>query len=714
MRTHNERSQAELEAEPGFEPLRKRVLAILDSSDKIPWVRKRGRHYYNFWRDADHPKGLWRRVSSLRAYRKGKPRWQTVLDVDALADKEGESWVWKGAVCLYPKRTRCLVRLSRGGADATVVREFDTIRRAFVKNGFYLPEAKSHVAWRDRNTLYVGTDFGPGSMTDSGYPRQVKLWKRGTPLSAAKPIFEGKRSDVTVGAYRSWDHGHVRDFVYRNVTFYSSQHFLLEQDGLVRIEVPDSAMIDTWDDQLLVTLRDDWKLEDRTWSKGSLLATNLSAFLDGRRGFTALFTPEPTKSLEDVTRLKTALIVNELEHVKSRLWIWTLKGKRWRRRPLEGLGLGTFSAGAVEANESDAYWFTATDFTQPSTLSHATLGKRRRQLKQTPAFFDASGLEVSQHFATSADGTQVPYFQVSKRDLRLDGNNPTLLYGYGGFEISLKPRYRAVAGAAWLEHGGVYVQANIRGGGEYGPSWHQAALKSKRQRAYDDFAAVAQDLIRRKVTRPERLGIQGGSNGGLLMGVMLTQRPELFGAIVCRVPLLDMRRYSVLLAGASWVGEYGDPSDPEQWAWISKYSPYQNLKMQTNYPPALFMTSTRDDRVHPGHARKMVARMDRMGYRPLYYENIEGGHGGAANNEQRAHMAALAYVFLAKRLGLELRTPEPGTRGPMSEPDIRLRNPQSAIAIGPRPPHRTSAPASGSNADHFSSEEIGVIGKSRK
>ncbi len=652
VKRQDERSTAELEAVPGFAELKKRFLAILDSKDKIPWLSKRGRYYYNFWRDAEHPRGLWRRVKSLAEYRKPKPAWETVLDIDALCAAEKESWVYKGSHCLYPKYRRCLIFLSRGGADATVVREFDTVKKAFVEDGFSLPEAKSEVAWKDLDTIYVGTDFGEGSLTKSGYPRIVKEWKRGTPLAEAKTLYEAKETDLGAEAYRSWDHGKVRDFVERSIDAYHSQRWLRDGDQLVPIEVPESAKISTWDDQLLVELREDWKTGDTTWPKGSSLTIGLKAFLDGSREFTTLFTPAPNKSLASIAHLKSALIVNELEDVKNRLYVWTRKRGKWTSRPLPGVGIGSFYAGPVQKNDSDEYWFISTGFTEPTTLSHGKLGKRRVQLKQSPAFFDASNLVVTQHFCTSADGTRVPYFQVSRKGLELDGNNPTLLYGYGGFEVSFEPSYSPLAGVGWLERGGVYVLANIRGGGEYGPAWHQAALKTHRQRAYDDFAAVAEDLISRKITRPEKLGIEGGSNGGLLVGVMLTQRPELFGAVVCEAPLLDMKRYSVLLAGASWMAEYGDPNNPEEWAAMAKYSPYQNLKKNAHYPRVLFTSSTRDDRVHPGHARKMVARMLEYGYDVLYYENTEGGHAGAADNSQQALMSAMAYTFLAKQLGL--------------------------------------------------------------
>lgn len=653
-RERNKASQGELEATPGFTKSRDRIRAILDSKEKTPYVTKYGTQYYNFWKDEKNPRGLLRRTT-LAEYKKAKPKWELVLDVDALAVVDKESWVFKGYSCLYPAYDRCLVQLSRGGGDATVVKEFDMKTKAFVADGFVLPEAKTRVSWKDRDTIYVGTDFGPGSMTTAGYPRIAKEWKRGTKLADATTVYEGQASDMSVVAQRAWDHGKPIDYVGRRITFFSSEIFLRAADGkLVKLEVPIDAEGDVWNGQMLVTLRTDWKIGDKTWPGGALLTTPLDAFFAGKRDFTMLFEPAPNKSLDGTAQLKSAIIVNELEDIKNRMYVWTLKGGAWKKQALGKPGVGSASARAVDSDTStDDYWLGTTDYLTPSTLSLGTLGKPPVRLKSGPAFFDATGLQVEQHFATSKDGTKIPYFQVSRKTLVLDGSNPTILYGYGGFEIPLTPGYDAISGATWDERGGVYVVANIRGGGEYGPAWHQAALKHNRQRAYDDFIAVAEDLIARKVTSTPHLGILGGSNGGLLMGVMLTQRPDLFGAIVCSVPLLDMKRYHKLLAGASWMAEYGDPDKPEDWAVLAKYSPYQNVKAGVKYPRTLFTSSTRDDRVHPGHARKMVARMLEQGHDVLYYENIEGGHGGAANNEQAAFMQALEFAFFAKQLGLK-------------------------------------------------------------
>ena len=652
VKERNALSQKELESAPGFAELRTRLRSIYDSKDRIPAAEVHGKYLYNFWKDETHPRGLWRRTS-LAEYKKPAPNWEVVLDLDALGTQEKQSWVWHAAQCLPPKYERCMVSLSPGGSDAHVIREFDSVKKAFVEPGFALPEAKSEAYWKDLDTLYVSTDFGPGTLTSSGYPRQVKEWKRGTALSEAKLLLEGETGDVAVFGYREFDHGKTRDWFGHAKTFFSDETSLRVGETMVKIDKPDDASVSGWDDQALLQLRSDWVINEKIYKAGSLLAIPLEALKAGKRDFTVLFEPTAHSSLESFVGTRTALFITTLEDVKTVIFVATRGKKGWEQKKLDTTELGTFSVSAFDKDVNDDYWFTETGFTTPSTLSLGSVGKAKREvLKTTPAFFNAAGLEVTQHFATSKDKTRVPYFQVSKAGLVLDGTAATLLEGYGGFEVSLTPYYDATVGAAWLEKGGVFALANIRGGGEYGPEWHRAALTHHRQRAYDDFAAVAEDLIARKVTSSPRLGILGGSNGGLLMGVMLTQRPELFGAIVCQVPLLDMKRYHLLLAGASWMEEYGDPSNPDDWLALSQFSPYQNVKPGVKYPRTFFTTSTKDDRVHPGHARKMVARLLENGADVLYYENIEGGHGGAADAGQRAQMMALSFTFLAKQLGL--------------------------------------------------------------
>ena len=652
VKARNAESGKELAEASGFAALKADLLKIMDSKERIPFINKQGPHYYNFWRDAENPQGLWRRTT-LEEYRKPEPKWDVLLDLDALNKVEKENWVWKGSRILKAGGWRhVLVNLSRGGADATVVREYDLETRSFVKGGFELPESKGGLSWIDKDSVYAGTDFGPGTMTSSGYPRIAKLWKRGTPLSSAQVVFEGRPTDMTVGAVFDDTKGFERHLVYRMPAFFKSELFVKGKDGkLQKVEVPEDAKASAHREWLIIEPRSPWTVGGKTYAAGSLLAANFDDFMAGKRELTVLFEPTLSSSLAGHSWTRHHLILNVLEDVKNTLTVLTPEKGGWTRKTLpDAPGFATVAASGVDADENDDFFMTTSGYLMPATFLHGTIGQTPTKLKELPAFFDAAGLEVSQHFATSKDGTKVPYFQVSRQGLTLDGTNPTLLYGYGGFEVSLTPEYSGGIGRAWLTQGGVYVVANIRGGGEYGPRWHQAALKEKRHRAYEDFAAVAEDLIARKVTTPKHLGAQGGSNGGLLMGNMITLYPHLFGAVVCQVPLLDMKRYSHLLAGASWMAEYGDPDKPEEWAYIQTFSPYQNVKAGAKYPPVIFMTSTRDDRVHPAHARKMTAKMKELGFDVRAYENIEGGHGGAANNTQAAHMGALAYTFLWQKL----------------------------------------------------------------
>jgi len=650
VREQNAVSSKELEAAPTFETTRARLLAVYDSDERIPGFVKLGPYLYNFWRDKTNVRGMWRRTT-LAEYRKASPVWETVLDVDALAVKENENWVWSGFECLFPEYRRCLINLSNGGGDTFAMREFDVVEKEFVADGFQLPPAKSRVSWRDRDNLFVGTDFGPGSVTDSGYPRIVKSWRRGTPLSEATVVFQGERTDVSVVGMVDQGHDHHRELIVRGDTFFTSKKYLYTDGKAVKLEVPDDANIGSFNNEMLIRLRTDWAVGGKTYASGALLAIGWQTFLNGKRDFAVLFQPTARSALSSYSNTKNHLLLNVLDNIRSRIYVLSLRDGKWTQSMMSVPEIGTTSARAYDEFESDEYVLSSTDFLTPSTLYLGKIGATERALlKQLPAFFDTKGLNVTQHEATSKDGTRVPYFQVSRNQLKLDGANATLMYGYGGFQISNTSSYNPGMGLAWLEQGGVYVLANIRGGGEFGPAWHLAALKENRQRAYDDFIAIAEDLIKRKVTSPKHLGVMGGSNGGLLVGAMLTQRPELFGAVVCQVPLLDMRRYHKLLAGASWMAEYGDPDKPAEWAYIGKYSPYQNVFKEKHYPRVLFTTSTRDDRVHPGHARKMAAKMKEQGHDILLYENIEGGHGGAANNKQAAYLNALAYTFLLKQL----------------------------------------------------------------
>jgi prolyl oligopeptidase len=660
VRARNAETEAALTG-PGspFEALRSQLQAAYDAPGRIPGIVRRGGWLYNFWQDAEHPRGLWRRTT-LDQYRRPDPAWELLLDVDALGAAEAESWVWAGATVLGPAYRRAMVSLSRGGADARVVREFDLETRSFVPGGFAVPEAKSDVRWIDDDTLYVATDVGPAALTDAGYPRRIRRWPRGTPLAEAPVVFEAEPGDVSAGVSVDRTPGYERTLFVRHIDFYTQHCWLLADDGsLQRLDVPDDASIHFHQDLLLMHLRSDWAGPGGPFPNGSLVYAPLAAYLAGDRTVQALFVPTATRSLADYDWTRGCLLLNVADNVASKLELWRrAEGGGFEGGPLDAPFPGTVGVSCLhdplvpDDPLAEHYLLDYTDHLTPASLYLGHTGSARRELlKSNPVLFDAAGMRAEQHFATSRDGTRVPYFVVWPRDGRPDGDRPTLLYGYGGFEVSLEPGYLGGRGLAWLARGGVYVVANIRGGGEFGPAWHQAAVKAHKQRSYDDFAAVAEDLVARGITRPARLGIMGGSNGGLLVGAMAVQRPELFGAVVCQVPLLDMQRYHLLLAGASWIAEYGNPDVPEEWGWISAYSPYQRVRAEGRYPQVLFTTSTRDDRVHPGHARKMAAKMLAQGHAVRYFENIEGGHGGGADNVQRARMAALEFTFLWEALG---------------------------------------------------------------
>jgi len=659
VRERNALSTSKLQVSPVFSDNRAKVLGVLNNRDQIPGVTRRGEHLYNFWRDAQNPRGLWRRTT-LAEYRKAQPQWDGLLDLDALGKAEGENWVWAGSNCLAPDYKHCLISLSRGGADAKVVREFDLAKREFVKDGFFLPEAKSQFDWVDINTLYVGTDFGPGSMTQSGYARVIKLWKRGTPLADAAQVFEGKDSDVSAFVNVDKTPGFERITVGRSTDFYNTEISLLVNGQWVKINKPSDATLSWQREWAFLLLKSDLKVDSTTFKSGSLLAIKFDALMKGESNYQVLFEPSATRSLarSGPSTTRDYVLLNILDNVAGRIEELQYINGKWQRREVKAPSPGTLSASGLhdpfvkEDSLANHYIMSYLDFLTPAALYLGQAGQDHRELlKSNPSFFDNSGMRTEQRFATSKDGTKVPYFVVYPKNAKTDGSNPTVLYGYGGFQISMAPFYSGGWGTTWYERGGVFVIANIRGGGEFGPAWHQSAIKENKQKSYDDFAAVAEDLIKSGITKPQHLGIMGGSNGGLLVGAVMLQRPELFGAVVCSVPLLDMQRYHKLLAGNSWMAEYGNPDKPEEWAYISQYSPYQNVKTGVKYPKVLFATSTRDDRVHPGHARKMAARMMAQGHDVLYYENIEGGHGGAANNEQRANLVALENTFLWLSLG---------------------------------------------------------------
>jgi prolyl oligopeptidase len=644
-RAHSAKTTEVLEARPEYKPIYTRTLEILDSKEKIPTPELLGDTVYNFWKDDAHERGLWRRTT-LASYRTAAPNWETVLDLDALAKADGKAWVWHGATCLPPAYAQCMVRLSPGGSDASVDREFDTRTKQFVANGFSLPEAKSNVAWRDEDTLWVGTDFGAGSLTDSGYPRIVKLWKRGTPLSEARTVFEGKTQDVaSSGSSEILSDGRY-DVVTRSPAFFRQESFLLLDGRLVRLDLPEDCRPRVFfRDRLLFSLRSDWTVGDKTYREGALLAGAVDDLLRGVRRFDVLFEPSARVSLAGVDRTRDRVLLRTLDNVRSRITTLSLEDGEWKRSEVPTPGLGTANLSAMN-DETETFFLTYQDFTTPMSLWLSESGGKPVKVKSMPEFFDAKGITTEQLEATSADGTKIPYFVVRPKGTKTDGSAPTLLYGYGGFEISEVPTYSGVLGSAWLARGGVYVLANIRGGGEFGPAWHKAAMKEQHIHNFEDFSAVARDLIARKITSARHLGIMGGSQGGLLVSGTFTLYPDLFHAVVAQVPLADMHRFNHLLAGASWMAEYGDPDKPEDWAYIEKWSPYQNLRPDAKYPTPFFWTNTRDDRVHPAHARKMVAKLEAQGHPVYYFENTEGGHGSGAVNKETAQVTALQYSYL--------------------------------------------------------------------
>jgi len=610
-----------------------------------------GSFYYNFWQDAQNRRGIWRRTS-LDQYRKSRPDWETVLDLDALARSEKENWIYKGSVCRQPEFDRCLIQLSRGHNDAVVVREFDLTGRQFVKNGYTLPEAHSNVAWRDKNSIFVATRFGADSYTDSGRPRIVKIWRRDTPLASAATVFTGSRADADVTGY-SIDHpGLHRDLIRRRLDGDTSEYDEYANGRLIRLDVPPRAVISFFGSQLLVSLHQDWITKEGKYAGGALLAINFDAFKKGSRRFTTLFAPTPHSVLTAITATKNYLLVQSLDDVNSALTEWKFSDQKWLPRTVRLPTIGNVTITALDADHSNQYFLMYSDFLMPDTLMLMQAGSDQREgLKRAAAVFNADLYQIQQQQASSRDGTSIPYFIVHRKDMPLNGQNPTLLYGDGGFGRSLTPGYAAGVGLGWLQKGGVLVVANIRGGGEFGPAWHDAAVRQNRQNAYDDFAAVAQELITAKVTDTRHLGTLGEGNGGLLAGVMLVQHPELFHAIVCQSPLLDMQRYNKMQADRYWEAEYGNPDVPAEWAYLSQYSPYQNVKAERSYPNVLFITATSEDPVHPGHARKMAARMLEQGHNDVrFFENTEGGHDDAADSLQRADMEAIKYIYLQKLL----------------------------------------------------------------
>ncbi len=647
---HNKATVDILSKQPAYQSIYDKSLEIYNSTDRIAYPNILGEYAYNFWQDKEHVRGIWRRATK-ESYLSGNPKWEILLDIDALAAKDDIKWVYKGATGLYPKYDRFLISLSNGGGDAVYVKEFDPKTKSFIDNGFKMDESKGGASYLDENTVIVSSDFGDGTMTTSGYPNQVKIWKRGTDLKDAPMIFQGELTDVGTwgGVMRDGEKNYA--IVTRAMTFYTTQTYVIIDNKPVKLNLPEDCSANfILDGKLIVSLKSDWDLGGITYKQGDIISVGFESLLNGDKDMQLIYRPNEFSSVSGISSTKNKLLVEIITDVKSELYVYTYENENWKKIKVPAPDFGTLSVSSTD-EFSDMYFFNFANFLTPTTLYVADAKDNSvKPLKSLPAYFDGSKYKVEQFKAKSPDGTMIPYFMISAKNIELNGNNPTLLYAYGGFEVSSQPFYSGTIGTAWLDYGGVYVLANIRGGGEYGPKWHQSGLKEKRQNVYNDFHSVAEDLIAKKITSPQHLGIMGGSNGGLLVGVAFTQRPDLYNAVVCQVPLLDMQRFNKLLAGASWMGEYGNPDIPEEWEYIKKYSPYHNIKANTKYPEVFFTTSTRDDRVHPGHARKMVAKMEGMGYKVYYYENIEGGHAGSSTNEQRAKSTALSYAYLLMKL----------------------------------------------------------------
>ena len=658
VRQWNAATEAVLTREPGFETYRSRAKAILDEPRQIAAPSAIfGDQVANLWRDAAHPRGQWR-VSPLGAYVAGKPQWRVLIDVDALGKAEGKSWVWHGADCLAPDYRRCLVSLSPGGTDAAVVREFDLESGRFVEGGFTLPAAKSDVSWLDADTLLVATDYGPESLTTSGYPRVVKLWKRGTDLAAAPTVMTGEKADVRVGPRTVLDGGRRWSFLERGRSFWTRDLYLLAGTRPVKVPVPaDADFRDVLGGRMIVSLNSPLSAGGRSFPAGAVVAWPLADIAAGRSVAPELvMAPTPSQAIEEVTASENVLWVKALDDVSGKLFALRRGANGVWSRTAVPLARNN-SVHLIEASpKGDLAFVTVEGMLTPPSLYAATPAAAPRLVQSLPASFDASRFTVEQRFARSADGTRIPYFLVRRKGT--SGPVPALIHSYGGFRAAQTPSYltgepyrAGPLGLFWAEEGNAYVLANLRGGGEYGPRWHDAALREKHQRVFDDLQAVAEDLIRTGVTTRGKIAISGRSNGGVTVGAAVNQHPELYGAVISGSPLGDMKRYSHLLAGASWMDEYGDPDKVEDWAFLSKTSPYQNIRPGVKYPPILFYNSTKDDRVHPGHARKMAARLQSYGNRVYYHEYMEGGHAVGADRREDAYRAALLTVFLNRELG---------------------------------------------------------------
>ena len=648
VKEQNKNSEKILVSNPLFENLQKKYLKVYNDKDKIAYPNIVGDHVYNLWQDEKNERGLWRRMLT-KDYLNNKTNWETLIDLDDLSKKEGKKWVFAGATFLEPNNKICLVALSDGGTDKDELREFDLVNKSFMSDGLLFPGSKGGVSWIDKNKVLVARNFGQGSMTTSGYPSQIKLMNRNTSMDEAKTIFKTDTTHLGVFPVSFYDDNQQYLFIYEVISFYDSNLFYLADDQLKQVTYPSDAQFAGFHrGELIISLQSDWNINDEIYKKGTLVSMNLQDNLKEKVNIKTIYEPNDRSSFVSTSTSKDFIVVNSMENVQSKLRKFTLVENKWSSETINAPEFGSIYLTSSN-NQSNDYFFRFSNFITPTTLYYST-GTAIEPVKKLKDFFNTENLAIKQFNATSKDGTKIPYFVVHHKDLQFNGKNPTMIYAYGGFNSSSQPNYSSNTGIGWLEQGGVYVLANIRGGGEFGPSWHQAAMKEKRQNAYDDFYAVTEDIIAKKISSPDYLGAFGWSNGGLMAGVVFTQRPDLYKAVVVGAPLLDMKRYSKLLAGASWMGEFGNPDIPEEWEYIKKYSPYHNVSKDKKYPEVYFVTSTKDDRVHPGHARKMAAKMKDMGHPYMYHETIEGGHGAASTNAQQANMWASIYTYFNMKL----------------------------------------------------------------
>lgn len=650
VKEQNSMSAKRIEEFPLFNSLYKRLLESYNDKDKIAYPVIVGQYVYNIWKDKDNQRGLWRRIL-IEDYIKKKSNWEIILDLDKLSIKENKKWVYKGAEWLKPKNELCLLYLSDGGSDKNYIREYNTKTKEFVSDGFNHKESKDGASWLNENTILIYRDFGKGTLTTSGFARTIRKWKRGTDIEEAETIFEIDSTNLKASSVVYNNGKYVHKFLI-NDNIFTLDYYYLKNAELIKLSFPSDAILyGVFKNEMLLLLRSDWKLDGEIYRTGSFISLNIDDNINEKLSVKTIFSPNSRSSFIDVAVSKDFITLNIMESVQNRLIKFTFQKGSWVSKNIDAPKFGSIRLISADMQANNVF-FTYNNLITPTTLYNLNLNEIEA-LKTQKKVFDTDNLEVNQYFATSKDGTLIPYFIVHKSNINYDCNNPTIISAYGGFKVSIHPDYDKTAGIAWIDQGGVYVKANIRGGGEFGPSWHTSATKEKRQNAFDDLFAVSEDLISRNITSPQKLGLIGGSNGGLLAGVAYTQRPDLYNAIVCAVPILDMKRFSKLLAGASWISEYGNPDILEEWEYIKKYSPYHNIEKNKNYPEIFFITSTKDDRVHPGHARKMAKKLNDMGYSYYYHEKIEGGHGIGTTNELIADNAARVFTFFNMNLNYD-------------------------------------------------------------